>query len=118
MYIVYSMAITGCKGTAAIPALVIVLLCTMLAGCAQDTSDAQQTRDSIRQHLIGYELTYTNIAGQPMTETIASQDIDSIELTYYDEELAWIAVVKDGLWYIYFDEGGSSILYVQQNFVT
>ncbi len=99
------------------PVLVFVLLCTLLTGCAQDTSDAQQTRDSIRQQLIGYKLTYFNIAGQPMTETIASQDIDSIELTYYEKQVAWIAVVKDGLWYIYFEEGGSSILDVQQNFV-
>ena len=98
--------------------LVFVLLCTILAGCAQDTSDAQQTRDSIRQQLIGYELTYFNIAGQPMTEIIALQDIDSIELTYYEEQVAWIAVVNEGLWYIYFDEGGDNILEVQQNFVS
>lgn len=98
--------------------LVFILLGTLFAGCAQDMSDAQQTRDSIRQQLIGYELTYFNIGGQPMTDTIASQDIDSIEITYYEKQVAWIAVVKDGLWYIYFDEGGNNILEVQQNFVS
>ena len=98
--------------------LLTVILFSLTLGCAQDTSGMDETRESIRQQLIGYELTYSNIAGMPMTEIVVAGNIDSIELTYYEDEIAWIAVLKDGLWYVYFDEAGSMVLDVQQNFVS
>ena len=103
---------------AAFALILLVALFAAACGCAKDTSGEQAARERVRQALIGYELTYTNIAGHPITEPIAAQDITSVEVSYWHDRTAWLAVIRDGLWHIYFDMDGATLLEVQQRFVT
>jgi len=105
-------------GRAALALLLVACLAAALAGCARDTSDEQAAQERVRQALVGYNLTYYNIAGQPVTETLTAQDITGIELSYHNGQTAWLAVIRGGLWYIYFDVDGVTLLEVQQRFVT
>jgi hypothetical protein len=75
--------------------------------------------DKIKENLIEMTLTYSNIAGQPLTFTITADDIKSIEKTTLDGNAAWKVRVGDALaWDIYFDESGEQIIKKEQLFVS
>jgi hypothetical protein len=76
-----------------------IIIALLLVGCAGITAEEQ-----IKQELIGHNLTYSNIAGQPVEFIIQDQDIISIE-SISEKEAVWKVHVGDTLsWELYLDE--------------
>ncbi len=85
--------------------------------CVGDDSAA--ARKAINDTLIGTNLTYSNIAGQPMNYTIGADDIKSVEKTTYNGQPAWKVRVGEGLaWDLTMDAEGKNILDTKQLFIT
>ncbi len=89
------------------------------AGYMVISGNPGDVRASIRSTLVGMNLTYYSIAGQPMNYTIAPADIGSIEADTYDGGSAWKVRVGQGLaWDLTMDARGTKVLRVEQLFVT
>lgn len=101
----------------------ILLLAGMYYGSKLTTPPINETSETpeakITKQLVGMNLTYSNIAGQPMTFTITAEDITSIEQATLDNNTVWKVHVGDALaWNIYLDETGSRIIKEEQLFQT
>jgi hypothetical protein len=102
-------------------ALIVGLLAIAIltAGYVTLKSNAGDPRLTIKDTLIGTNLTYYSIAGQPMNYTIRPDDIGSIEPATYDGKDALKVRVGQGLsWDLTMDSNGREILYVDQLFRT
>jgi hypothetical protein len=100
-----------------IAGLLAVTLLT--AGCISSKSTAGDVRSTVKDTLVGTNLTYYSIAGRPMNYTIGPDDIVSVAATTYEGKDAWKVRVGQSLaWDLTMDANGREILYVDQLFQT
>ena len=92
----------------------------MLAtGCVSAKSNAGDARSTIKDTLVGTNLTYYNFAGKPMNYTIGENDIGDVAPTTYDGKDAWKVHVGQGMtWNLTMDANGTKILHAEQLFQT
>jgi hypothetical protein len=77
------------------------------------------SRETIKDTLVGTNLTYYSIAGRPLNYTIGQNDIVSIQPTTYEGKEAWKVRVGESLsWDLTMDVKGKEILYIDQLFRT
>src|SRR3989344_354484 len=79
--------------------VIIVLLVAsfLINGCNPNVED------KIKEHLVGNEIEYFSISGDPLAYVVLENDIASIKKT----EDGWKAEVGNGLkWDMYYDENG------------
>jgi hypothetical protein len=97
-----------------------LLLAALLAtGCVSSKSNAGDVSSTIKDTLVGTNLTYYSIAGRPMNYTIGREDISSVEPMTWDGKDAWKVRVGQGLaWDLTMDANGTKILQVDQLFQT
>ncbi|TFH46941.1 MAG: hypothetical protein E4G94_01280 [ANME-2 cluster archaeon] len=105
-----------------IPVLILIIL---NSGCIKEESleptqlNETQIKERIMQNLVGTQIGYYNVAGQPMSYNISAYDIKSINKTQLDNKIAWKVKVGSQLaWDIYFNETGEAILKKEQLFVS
>jgi hypothetical protein len=93
---------------------------TLLAtGCVSSNGSAGDVNTTIKDTLVGTNLTYYSIAGKPMNYTIGQDDIVSVEPATYEGKDAWKVRVGESLsWDLTMDANGTKILYVDQLFRT
>jgi hypothetical protein len=97
----------------------IMIVALLAAGCVSTRGNAGDVRATIKDTLVGTNLTYYSIAGNPMNYTIGPQDIVSIEPTTCEGKDAWKVRVGESLtWDLTMDASGTEILYVDQLFRT
>lgn len=89
-----------------------------LSGGEQNSSGIS-IDENIENTLVGHQLVYCDIAGEPRYYNISKKDIRSIEKSELDGEIVWIATVGSGMqWEIYLNSTGESILNEIQLFRT
>ena len=100
--------------------IVGLLVAAMLAtGCVSSKSNAADARSTIRDTLVGTNLTYYNFAGRPMNFTIGENDIGNAVPTTFEGKDAWKVRVGQGMtWDLTMDANGTEILRVDQLFQT
>jgi hypothetical protein len=97
----------------------LIVVSLLVTGCISSRGNAADARATIEDTLVGTNLTYYSIAGQPMNYTIGPDDIMSIEPTTYERKDAWKVRVGQSLaWDLTMDASGTQILYVDQLFRT
>jgi hypothetical protein len=105
--------------TIAVVTIAMVVVAALLAAAYFSRGDGGDTSATIRDTLVGTNLTYYSIAGKPMNYTIGPEDIGSIEPTTFEGKNAWKVRVGQGLaWDLTMDASGREILYVDQLFRT
>lgn len=93
-----------------------IILAIFTYGCVAEEKRIEQ---KIMENLIGEEVTYYNIAGQPIYYIISADDIKSIEKVETKEGTLWkVRVGKDLMWDFYFNKNGETIVKKEQLFVT
>jgi len=98
-------------------ALVIAVIAS--AGYMAFSGGDKNVRPAIEKTLVGTNLTYYSIAGQPMNYTIMQDDILSIEPTTYKGNDAWIVRVGKSLsWNLTMNADGTQVLDSEQLFRT
>ncbi len=103
----------------ALAALCLVALIAVLAAAIITSQPADDHMSNIEKTLIGMNLTYYSIAGQPLDYTIGAGDIQSVEKAEYNGQAAWEVRVGQGLqWDLTMDQSGKRILDTKQLFVT
>jgi|SRR3989338_22323 len=80
--------------------LVFVAILFTLASCQSNFKSDEQ---KIKEKLVGYEITYYNIAGKPINYTVKESDILSIENGNYKGALWKVRVGEALSWDIYLD---------------
>ena len=96
--------------------IMVAMLAT--AGCTS-VAKGEDAKSMINKTLIGHNLTYYSIAGQPMNYTITSEDIVTIDPATYKNSSAWKVRVGTSLtWDLTMSSDGTEILYVDQLFRT
>jgi hypothetical protein len=107
------------KNTRLIALAGVCLLCILAIAVLNGGSDSGDIRKAISERLVGTNLTYYSIAGEPMNYTIGADDIVSIEKAEYDGQPAWKVRVGRGLsWDLTMDAEGKQVLDTKQLFVT
>jgi hypothetical protein len=97
----------------------VILVALLAAGCISSNSNAGDVNATIKDTLVGTNLTYYSIAGKPMNYTIGPADIVSVAPTTYEGKDAWKVRVGESLsWDLTMDANGTEILYVDQLFRT
>lgn len=99
---------------------IFLILLAMLAtaGCTS-AAEGEDAKSTINKTLVGHNLTYYSIAGQPMNYTITSEDIVSIDPATYKNSSAWKVRVGQSLsWDLTMSSDGTEILDVDQLFRT
>ncbi len=85
----------------------------------EQNSSGTSIDENIENTLVGHQLVYYDIAGEPRYYNISKKDIRSIEKSESDGEIVWIATVGSGMqWEIYLNSTGESILKEIQLFRT
>ena len=96
--------------------ILMVILLSLTYGCISKETSIEQ---KIKENLIGNNISYYGIAGQPVNFTISADDIKSIEKVEIKGELFWkVEIGKDLIWNIYMDKDGKNIVKKEQLFVT
>lgn len=103
----------------------ILILFILNSGCIEEGPleptqlNETQIKERITQNLIGTQIEYYNVAGQPMSYNISAYDIKSINKIQLDNKIAWKVRVGSQLsWDLYFNETGEAILKKEQLFVS
>jgi hypothetical protein len=97
----------------------LLAVALLAAGCVSTKSNAGDVRSTIKDTLVGTNLTYYSIAGRPMNYTIGPDDIGSVEPTTWEGKDAWKVRVGQSLaWNLTMDANGREILYLDQLFRT
>lgn len=103
----------------------ILILFILNSGCIEEGPleptqlNETEIKERITQNLVGTQIEYYNVAGQPMSYNISAYDIKSINKTQLDNKIAWKVRVGSQLaWDIYFTENGETILKKEQLFVS
>jgi len=111
----------------------IIVFTTFAVGCIEaepsqnvsDTPPGDQNSsepgidENIENTLVGHQLVYYDIAGEPRYYNISKKDIRSIEKSESNGEVLWIATVGSGMqWEIHLNNTGESILEEIQLFRT
>ena len=101
-------------------ALAVLIVAALLAAVYfSSKGSAGNVSATIKDTLVGTNLTYYSIAGKPMNYTISESDIGSIEPVTYEGRDAWKVHVGQGLaWDLTMDATGKEILYIDQLFRT
>lgn len=85
----------------------------------EQNSSGTSITENIEKTLVGHQIVYYDIAGEPRYYNISKSDIRSIEKSESDGEVVWIATVGSGMqWEIYLNSTGESILKKIQLFRT
>lgn len=95
----------------------IIALAVIISIIYLPAKPAETPEYKIKQQLIGMQLEYSNIAGQPMSFTITEKDIKSIEKITLNNETVWKSNIKD-MWNIYFDGTGTKVIKQEQLFMS
>jgi hypothetical protein len=80
--------------------LVIILIAILVTGLLYLSGKPiknQSAEAKIKENLIGMNLTYSTIAGEPINFTITAEDIKSIEKTTLDNKAAWKVNIGESL---------------------
>ena len=111
----------------------IMIFAILTMGCiggepVQDVSDTSQSglnnsgviiTENIERTLVGHQIVYYDIAGEPRYYNISKKDINDIEKSESDGETIWIATVGHGMqWEIHLNSTGELILEETQLFRT
>lgn len=103
----------------ALAALCLAALTAVLAAAIITSQPADDHMSNIEKTLVGMNLTYYSIAGQPLNYTIGAGDIQLVEKADYNGQAAWKVRVGQGLqWDLIMDQSGKQILDTKQLFVT
>ena len=95
-----------------------LLLTLLVAGCIS-AGNAGDVRATIKDTLVGTNLTYYSIAGRPLNFTIGEADIGNVTPATFEGKDAWKVHVGLGLaWDLTMDANGTKILHVEQLFQT
>lgn len=98
--------------------ILLIIVVLALTGCTSEAGN-EDAKSMINKTLIGHNMTYYSIAGQPMNYTITSEDIVSIDPATYKEANAWKVRVGTSLsWDLTMSADGTQILDVDQLFMT
>ncbi len=81
----------------------IIAALFLITSCAKQELKTTN-EDRVKEVLIGYNITYYNIAGKPMNYTVKESDILSIENGNYKEAVWKVRVGKSLAWDIYLDK--------------
>lgn len=85
----------------------------------EQNSSGTSITENIEKTLVGHQIVYYDIAGEPRYYNISKSDILSIEKSESDGEVVWIATVGSGMqWEICLNSTGESILKEIQLFRT
>ncbi|MCD1296309.1 hypothetical protein CUJ83_15000 [Methanocella sp. CWC-04] len=107
------------KGKIFIYSCAALLVASVLLLAASMVSGPDNHEENIKDQLIGMNITYYNIAGQPMYYIVSEGDIRSIEKTRYGNDDAWKVRIGEGLqWDVTMDYEGKKILDIDQLFCT
>lgn len=103
--------------------LIVVAAATVLvfavAGYMAFGGGDKDPRPAIEKTLVGTQLTYSNIAGQPMNYTITQDDIIDIQPTTYKGTDAWKVRIGESLsWDLTMSADGTRVLETEQLFRT
>lgn len=75
--------------------------------------------ENIENTLVGRQIVYYDIAGEPRYYNISKKDIRSVEKSESNGEVVWVVTVGSGMqWKIYLNSTGESILKETQLFRT
>lgn len=75
--------------------------------------------ENIEKTLVGHQIVYYDIAGEPRYYNISKKDIRSIEKSDSEGEVVWVVTVGSGMqWKIHLNSTGESILEENQLFRT
>ncbi len=111
----------------------IIVFTTFAIGCIEDEpsqnvsdtppgdhkSSEPGIDENIENTLVGHQLVYYDIAGEPRYYNISAKDIRRIEKSESNGEVVWIATVGSGMqWEIHLNSTGESILNEIQLFRT
>ncbi|WP_424357163.1 hypothetical protein [Methanocella sp. MCL-LM] len=97
----------------------LIMVAVLAAAGCTSAAESEDAKSMINKTLTGHNLTYYNIAGQPMNHTIASEDIVTIDPTTYKNASAWKVRVGTSLaWDLTMSSDGTEILSVDQLFRT
>jgi hypothetical protein len=103
----------------AMAALCLAALTVVLAAAIITSQPADDHMNNIEKTLVGMNLTYYSIAGQPLNYTIGSGDIQSVEKADHNGQAAWKVRVGQGMqWDLIMDQSGKQILDTKQLFAT
>lgn len=103
----------------ALAAICLIALGAVVAAAIITSQPADDHANAIKKTLIGMNLTYYSIAGQPMNYTIGDGDIQTIDKVEYNGQQAWKVRVGQGMqWDLTMDKSGERILDTKQLFVT
>src|SRR3989338_7913859 len=89
------------KDNLLIPIFLILAFALMMTTSCQ--SNLKSNEQKIKEKLVGYEITYYNIAGKPINYTVKESDILSIENGNYKGALWKVRVGEALSWDIYLD---------------
>ena len=103
----------------------ILILFILDSGCIEEGPleptqlNESQIKERIKQNLVGTQIEYYNVAGQPIAYNISAYDIKSINKTRLDNKVAWKVRIGSRLaWDIYFNETGEAIIKKKQLFIS
>lgn len=111
----------------------IIVFTTFAIGCIEDepsqnvsdtplgdqNSSGTSITENIEKTLVGHQIVYYDIAGEPRYYNISKKDIRNIEKSESNGEVVWIATVGSGMqWEIHLNSTGESILEEIQLFRT
>ena len=75
--------------------------------------------ENIEKTLVGHQIVYYDIAGEPRYYNISKKDIRSIEKSESEGEVVWVVTVGSGMqWEMHLNSTGESILEENQLFRT
>lgn len=111
----------------------IIIFTTFAIGCIEDgpsqnvsdtppedqNNSGVNITENIEKTLVGHQLVYYDIAGEPRSYNISEKDIRSIEMSESEGEVIWVATVGTGMqWEIHLNSTGESIIEEIQLFRT
>ncbi len=111
----------------------IIIFTTSAIGCIEDepsqnvsdtlpedqNDSGTNISENIENTLVGHQIVYYDIAGEPRSYNISKKDIRNIEKSESNGEVIWIATVGSGMqWEIHLNSTGESILEEIQLFRT
>jgi hypothetical protein len=107
------------KNTRLIALAGLCLLCILAIAVLNGGNESDDVRKAMNERLVGTNLTYYSIAGEPMNYTIMAGDIVSVEKAEYNGQPAWKVRVGQGIaWDLTMDAECKQILDTKQLFVT
>ena len=111
----------------------ILFFTTFAIGCIEDgpsqnvsdtppgdqNSSGTSITENIEKTLVGHQIVYYDIAGEPRYYNISKKDIRNIEKSESNGEVIWVAMIGSGMqWEIHLNSTGESILEEIQLFRT